>query len=119
MSNVEVLSAGLVGPGRPVPPTALEAAGDLETDLRAHSSRLVAPDIIRPDDLVLVMAEDQVAAVSNRLGFRPATLVLGDLDPEAGQRTITDPWGGSRELFHDTFRRIDRCLAVIVEEWTG
>lgn len=115
---VEVCSGGLFDQGQPVPEAALAAAPDLRTELAAHRSRLVTPELVRPGDLVIVMAAPMIGDLVDRLGYRPACFLLGDFDPEGNSgRTIRDPWGQPAEVFDATFRRIDRCLNALVEAW--
>ena len=113
-----VISGGLIGPGRKVPDEAISVAGHLAPELARHESRLVSPEMLGPDDLLVVMAPRMAGDVRRRLGYAAPTLVLGDLDPDpVNGRTITDPWGGPPEGFTASFNRIDRCLAALLDAW--
>ena len=113
-----IVSGGLIGPGRKVPDEALSAAGRLAQALERHESRLVSPEMLSPEDLLVVMAPGMASQVKRRLGYAAPTLVLGDLDPDpVNGRTIKDPWGGPPEGFTASFARIDRCLTELLDEW--
>ncbi len=113
---VRVTSAGFVGPHRPSPNEALAAAGPRGVDLSAHRSRLLTADAVRTAELVLVMDSRHRYAVRGLLrGDSRDVFVLGDLDPEPiERRTIHDPVGQSKDVFEQTYARIDRCLRELV-----
>jgi protein-tyrosine phosphatase len=116
---MEVSSAGFIGPGRPPPPEALEAAARQGVDTGGHVSRLVSELSGPSADLILLVDSAHTARLRRAAPRLTApTLVLGDLDPlPVDSRTIPDPWGQPPELFDSVFQRLDRCLAVLVQEW--
>lgn len=121
LTPVPIVSAGFVGPGRPVPVFAAEAAAMRSVELDAHRSQVVTRELLDATDLVIVM-DDATARATRRLlgGTRREVVLLGDLDPEIpDSRGITDPWGRSAETFQRVFARIDRCcrhLARVVND---
>ena len=116
-SGVEVESAGFIGPGRPPPDTALEAARTRGLDHGSHRSREITPEMLARAGAVFVFDRFNLARLSSLPGAVDAPVFwLGDLDPVwAGKRAIIDPWGKGREEFDRTFERIDRCVDVLVE----
>jgi protein-tyrosine phosphatase len=111
LPDIEISSAGLVGPGRPVPDHSETVATRRGLDLSSHRSRLLSWEILRRADLVIVMDAKQERYVTHSLRF-PAdrVLIAGDLDPVAeGPRAIRDPWNQSLEVFEASFARLDRC----------
>ena len=75
--------------------------------------------MVEEADLILLVDASHGTRLRRRLNRVPSPhLVLGDLDPEpVKSRTISDPWGGSQELYHEVFDRLDRCLKVLLQEW--
>lgn len=115
----EVLSGGFIGPGRPPPPEALDAAAGRGADTRAHVSRLVDREALDAAELVILVDPAHGPRLRKTLGpYDTPVLVLGDLDPvNTGARTIQDPWGNEPEVFHQVFQRLDRCTEVLLAEW--
>ena len=71
-------------------------------------------------DLVVVMEPGQVDALRSFGRTKQPVLVLGDLDPRpAIERTIRDPVEQPRIVFAETYDRIDRCLAALVNTTWG
>jgi len=110
------MSAGFVGPNRPCPPEAMTAAARRGVDLSAHRSQLLTADIVCAADLIVVMDPTQGRVVCQRFGRLPRDiLVLGDLDPcRIATRAIRDPVDQSVEVFEESYRRIERCVAELV-----
>lgn len=115
----QVFSRGFIGPGRPPPPEALDAAGKRGIDTREHISKRVERADLDSSDLLLLVDPAHGPRLRRHLGSHEApVLVLGDLDPETGDyRTIRDPWGTDPEVFHAVFDRLDRCMDVLLTEW--
>jgi protein-tyrosine phosphatase len=115
-AGVRVASAGFLGYNRPCPPEAVEAGARWGADLSTHRSTLVAADLARSADLILVMDPAQRRAIIERFGRSPrAVVVLGDLDPAPLQaRAIRDPVEQGTQAFLDSYARIERCIAAFV-----
>ncbi|HMC55901.1 MAG TPA: hypothetical protein VKH19_12050 [Gemmatimonadaceae bacterium] len=109
LRDVQIVSAGFVGPGRPVPEHSLAIGQRKGLDLAAHRSQLLTPEQLKRADLVLVMDSRQAWQVQ-RLGCDvDRVLIAADLDPMPGRRIITDPWGKSLDVFEASFKRLDRA----------
>ncbi|HTE46133.1 MAG TPA: hypothetical protein VK636_12855, partial [Gemmatimonadaceae bacterium] len=117
LPDVEILSAGFIGPPRPVPDDGRAVALERHVDLSGHLSKLLNRDILRSADLVIVMDARQARHLTVGLRFPDERVIIaGDLDPSLGEgRTIRDPWGKSRDVLASTFARLDRCAASLVE----
>lgn len=115
-ARLRVESAGYLGPGRPPPPEALEAARARGVDHADHVSALVTGEQIERADVVFVFDRFNVRNLRKTPGARPdRVLWLGDFDPLwAGKRAISDPWGKSLADYEATFARIERCVAEVV-----
>lgn len=117
LPDVEVSSAGFAGGGHPVPAFALEIASQKGLDLTTFRSRALAPTLVRDADMIVVMDERQYAHLCGFFGVpRARVFVAGDLDPRnVGARTIRDPWQQSRDVFAETFDRLDRVARSIAK----
>ena len=111
-----IVSAGLIGPGRPAPATALSAAKAHGVDLTAHRSGLVTGPMAQWAELIVVMERHQRREICQRFGRRPQDiLLLGDLDPEgAERRAIEDPFDQPLEVCLRSYARIERCVKELV-----
>ncbi len=113
--RIDISSAGFVGPGRPPPPEAIEAALLWGIDLAAHRSRRLTMEEASRAGLVVVVEPRQRRSV-RRLGC-PArnVVVLGDLDPEPiVSREIIDPYGRPPVVLLESYRRIVRCVDALL-----
>src|SRR5690606_1696578 len=86
-ASVQVSSAGFVGPGRSSPEGAVALASRRGIDLAAHRASRITPGRISDDTLVVVVEPRQERSI-RMLTLRGTVIVLGDLDPEPGPRTI-------------------------------
>jgi len=112
----DIVSGGLVGPGRPSPATALAAAKSLGIDLSVHRSELVTGPMAKWADLIVVMEAYQRREICQRFGRLPKDiLMLGDVDPERiERRAIEDPYDQPLEVCRRSYARIERCVKVLV-----
>ncbi len=120
-ANIEVTSAGFVGPGRPSPSTAVRYAAERGLDMSDHRSSLLTAERVRDSSLIIVMNTDQQRAICSRFERSTETvIVLGDLDPEPIEtRTLRDPWGQSEDVLAKSYGRIDRCVAEMARSLFG
>lgn len=138
--TLTVDSAGFIGPGRAPAELALDAARARGIDTGTHRSRVVDDALFAAADLIVLVdaahgrrlrrlhrsaeaargggtgATEATGGPVAATRTRPATVVLGDLDPEpARRRRIRDPWGQEPEIFERVFDRLDRCLEALAE----
>jgi len=115
--DVQIRSAGFIGPGRSSPELAIAVANEMGYDLRSHRSAVLTATDLQRSDLVVVMSGDQANDV--RWRGAPANVpvvVLGDLDPEPIEgRTIVDPWNCDESVFRSSYGRIDRCAEELAK----
>ena len=111
-----VVSAGFIGADRPSPPEAVAVAAAHNVDLSRHRSRPLLAGEVQAADLIVVMDAAQGRAMRRAHGWhRRDIVVLGDLDPlPIKTRAIRDPVDQPREVFEETYSRIDRCLHELV-----
>lgn len=111
-SDIDVSSAGFIGPGRAPPDTALSVAKSRGIDHSDHRSQTVTPELMASSDVTVVFDRFNVRDVRRSPGARLDRLFwLSDFDPMwTGRRAIIDPWGKGFEEFDETFARIERCV---------
>jgi protein-tyrosine-phosphatase len=118
--SLESRSAGLLQAGRTPPKEAVRAARAFGVDLAAHRSRSISPELLREATLIMVMTQEQKRVIQQRFGRLAAPiLLLGDLDPVAGDRDIIDPWGQALDVFETCYQRIDRCVTEVARAVTS
>ena len=119
--QITIVSAGSYGPGRSSPANALAAAAALGVDLGPHRSQLLTPELVRSASLIVGMEVSHRRTIETMFGrVRAPIVLLGDLDPDASAPPmIADPYGGSREIFAETYARIDRCLGELAKHLDG
>lgn len=115
LPGFNVISAGLMGPGRPVPKNSLTLTAERGLDLSTFRSRPISRVNAREIDLVIVMDSAQARHLTRVFGVSPHRIIIaGDLDPlESATRAIRDPWRQSLAVFRASFDRLDRCAATI------
>lgn len=118
-SSVRVASGGFVGPGRPSPIDAVEAARRFGVDLSPHRSTLLHEALKEDWDVVVVMEARQARTLMRSGMPADRILILGDLDPLADRRAIADPWQQDPLVLSESYRRIDRCIRELVRVVMG
>jgi len=115
-AGAQVISAGFIGSGRPVPPIALELGRQRGVDLSAHRSRRVTPDLVRDADLVLVMDAELRRRVAVSFSVKSDKIVIApDLAANfVDGRMIKDPVNQPVDAFISTFDHLDACVATLV-----
>jgi protein-tyrosine phosphatase len=118
-NDIEVHSAGFIGPDRPSPPELVALAARRGIDLDGHRSRTVSRDLAGPDSRIIVMEPAQQRQVMRALGVTAdSILILGDLDPEPIERRgIQDPFGHPPEIYAEVLDRVDRCVTTLGRAW--
>jgi len=115
-ARVRVTSAGTgAREGQPATDAAIAVAAGDGVDIRSHRSRRVTPTLVRDADLVLVMERAHLDPVLALGADAARTHVLSDW-PAPGEPglVVSDPFGGSREAYEETWRRIRRHLERVV-----
>ena len=119
--EIEITSAGFIGPGRPSPADAITVAGARGVDLGSHQSQLLTHEMISQAELIVVMDNHQRHLV--RRAFHcdlDRIIVLGDLDSQRiKRRAIRDPILQPASVFVDSYTRIERCVAALAAALGG
>jgi len=117
LSDIEVESAGFIGPDRPAEPRGLALAGQRGTDLSAHRSRLVRADDDTRFDLFIVMTRRHRDKLIRYFGVSPDRIaLLGDFDSNGGpEREIADPFGKGDQVFEKSFGQIERSVRELTK----
>jgi protein-tyrosine phosphatase len=114
--QVRTVSAGFIGPGRPMPEAGQKVARARGLDLATHRSQFLTPELVAEADLIVVMDDTQRRGIGQRFGRRDRVVVLGDLDPwPIDTRTVRDPYNQSAEVFEAVYARIDRAVAALAD----
>jgi protein-tyrosine phosphatase len=111
-TDVDVGSAGFIGPGRAPPDVALSVARSRGVDHSDHRSRTVTREMLTASDVTVVFDRFNVRDLRRSPGARLGRVFwLSDFDTSwTGKRAIIDPWGKGPEEFDETFARIERCV---------
>ncbi len=114
--RVVVSSAGVsAAAGQPATDAAIAVAARDGIDLREHRSRRATAEQVRSADLVVVMEHAHLGPLF-ALGADPGKTHVISEWPAPGEAglIVSDPFGGSREAYEETWRRIRRHLERIV-----
>ncbi|MBN9118899.1 MAG: hypothetical protein J0I06_07030 [Planctomycetes bacterium] len=110
-----VLSAGVAAfGGTPASAESVAVAAELGTDLGAHASRPVNPQLLLAADDVIAMTRSHLHALAVRYPNTgpPARLLCGDED-------LDDPIGADEGVYRECARTILRHLERFLPEWVG
>lgn len=108
--QVKVLSAGLYAMGEsPASEGARAVIARRGLDLAAHRSRQLLPEYVQAADLVLTMTESHKRAVA---GMAPAAAekVHTLAEYAGGGQDVSDPFGGSEEIYEACAAEIERLV---------
>lgn len=111
--SLEIVSAGIdTTPGHHAYPLALSTSGRHGVDLTNHRTSMISADMVLRADLILVMEEYHIVALSAMFpDARPKTFLLGHFAKQP-VTDIRDPYDGTPEEF-------SRCYAIIVNACEG
>jgi protein-tyrosine phosphatase len=108
LPNKEIASAG-VGAlvGKPADKLACQVALEHNVSLQEHKAQQLSSDICRSYDLILVMEQGHVEAVTNIAPeARGKTMLLSHWN---GKQDIPDPYRQSKEAFDHAYKLIDQA----------
>ena len=119
--GARVESAGFFAPNRPCPPEAVTVAARRGVDLSAHRSTLLTAQLAHSADLIVVTDPAQGRLIHDRFGRLYRDIVaLGDLDPMSiSTPVIRDPVDQDVEVYEESYARIERCVAELVQVLTS
>jgi protein-tyrosine phosphatase len=111
---IQVGSAGLAAwDGDPASRQAIEVLREKGIDLTAHRARRVSPELLDEADWIVPMTEEherRLKAMFPEYALRIKR--LGDWSTQGGIRDISDPYGGSVEIY----RQCAEKLEVLIDE---
>lgn len=107
--SIVASSAGLFAAyGAKVTPEAVEAVKD-RVDISGHESRPLKVDLVNAADLVLAMADDHKTVLLRQFPFDADKIkTLAEWAGEEGD--VTDPHGGSQEVYNHCAKTIEDLL---------
>lgn len=112
--HVEVRSAGTGAlDGSPASAGALGAAERHGLDLTRHRASRLSPEAVARADLILAMAGHHLQAARDLGAEDKATLLThfaASEDPVGVPDSVTDPFGGSDEVYEATFSLLERLV---------
>ncbi|MBI4878231.1 MAG: Sua5/YciO/YrdC/YwlC family protein [Planctomycetes bacterium] len=107
-----VESAGLrADEGEPASAGALRAMAARSIALAGHRARAVSAALLDAQERVFVMTPAMLAEV-RALTRRPQRVLL--IDPAGA--AVTDPFGGSDQVYEECARQLERCAAALAEK---
>lgn len=111
LPNKEVASAGVAAlVGKPADKMAIAVAQEHGINLAVHQARQLTADLCHDYDLILVMEQAHIRAVTD---IAPAvhgkTMLLGHW---LGKQEIPDPYRQSREAFEHAYQLIEKATAA-------
>ena len=113
--------------GKPSPEQAVLAARKWSIDLEHHAARRITREMMETGDMVLVMEVWQLAALARDYpDLKERLFLLPLLESELGGRgegysryNLADPYGKEPAVFEECFRRLERCLDLLLERLYG
>ena len=109
LPNKNVSSAGISAlVGKPADKLATKVANEHGIDLNDHVAQQLTPELCREYDLILVMEQGHINAVTNIAPEARGKIML--LSQWADKQDIPDPYRQSREAFDHAYKLIsDSC----------
>jgi RpiB/LacA/LacB family sugar-phosphate isomerase len=116
--DFRILSAGLgAAEGQPPSPYATRAVGELGIDISDQRSRMLTPDLVQQADFIFGMTHSHIDTVG--LLYPQAaekTFLLREFDDtlDAFEKDISDPIGGSYEVYLNCRDQIEQGIASLL-----
>lgn len=119
--DVEFVSAGTSAwDGAPASDAALLVSMERGTDLAAHTSRRLTPELVSQSDLVLVMGPHHLERVEALGGRGKSHLLTAYASADEISRPVNDPFGGDLDTYRATYEELEdtigRALDRVVSE---
>lgn len=83
-------------------------------DLSEHRSRMITPEIVGENDLILAMSPQHVTRIKELKADASVHLLAGYATGDDG-RTIQDPFGGDLDSYRETADDLERELAGLLD----
>lgn len=114
-TDIEVSSAGTQAwDGSSASDGAILVGIERGLDLSEHRSRMITPEIIAGNDLILAMSPQHVSRIKEMNPDANVHLLAGYATGDIG-RTIQDPFGGDLDSYRETVDDLERELSGLIE----
>jgi protein-tyrosine-phosphatase len=84
-------------------------------DLSGHRSRMITPEIIAENDLILAMSPQHVERIKEINPDANVHLLAGYATGERAGRAVQDPFGGDLDSYRETADDLERELAGLLD----
>ena len=114
-TDVEVSSAGTnAWEGAPASDGSLLVGMERGLDLSSHRSRLLTPEIVSENDLILTMSEAHMARVKD-IDPNANVHLLAGFASGGESRAVQDPFGGDLTAYRETFDELTHELSGLLD----
>jgi len=112
----EATSAGtFAGLGSPASDHAEKAAGELDLNLSGHRSKPLTPELVNRCDLIVTMTDGHRFHILREFpGVANKVCLIKSFGTSKVPADITDPYGGSLNIYRKTRDEIDRALSDLI-----
>lgn len=116
--HVNIKSAGTAAAdGQPASRNAIQALQELGMDLTDHRSKAVTDELIQEADLILTMTDSHKHyLLSLYPDAKNKTYTLSEFTSTEGYRNISDPFGGSLEVYRACRDEITEYLNLVLHK---
>ena len=115
LEGIQVASAGTqASDGSPASDEALLVGVERNLDLSEHRSRRLTPEIVKANDLILVMSPSHISQVKEVDPSANVHLLSGYGSDSVG-RSIADPFGGNLADYRATADVLEKELSGVLE----
>ena len=103
LADIEVSSAGVSAwDGSPASDGALLVGMERGLDIGEHRSRLLTPEIVAEQDLILAMGQQHVHRIEALGGAGKTHLLTSFASRGSSDRAVSDPFGGGLDVYRAT-----------------
>ena len=112
----EAASAGIyAGAGSPASENSIAAVRELGLDLGNHQSQPLTPELIQQADLIVAMtAGHRFEILQDFPDVGNSVCLINSFGTEKVPADVSDPFGGSLNIYKNTRDEIDRALADLI-----
>jgi protein-tyrosine-phosphatase len=97
--------------GNPASEFSVIASAEKGIDISGHRARMLTPDMIEENDIILCMERSHVEQVlSLDISAHERVFNLADFSDGGRLRNIADPYGCSLREYRECFKDIQRCI---------
>lgn len=115
-ADIEVSSAGTQAwDGSSASDGAILVGIERGLDLSSHRSRMITPEIIAKNDLILAMSPQHVARIKELNPNANAHLLSGYATGDPEGRTVQDPFGGDLDSYRETADDLEKDLVGLLD----